>query len=53
MVMVGNKLDLDDQRAVSPQEGQELAAAFGCAWMETSAKVRGLMCSGKRPVPRS
>lgn len=40
MVMVGNKLDLDEQREVTQQEGQELAASYGCAWMETSAKAR-------------
>jgi len=40
MVIVGNKLDLDSERAVSTKEGQELAASFGCPFMETSAKAR-------------
>ena len=40
MVIVGNKLDLDSERVVSQQEGKELAASFGCPWMETSAKAR-------------
>ena len=40
MVIVGNKLDLDAERVVSQQEGKELAASFGCPWMETSAKAR-------------
>jgi GTPase KRas protein len=40
MVIVGNKSDLDGERQVSQQEGKDLAAAFGCPWMETSAKQR-------------
>lgn len=40
MVIVGNKLDLDSERVVTQQEGKELAASFGCPWMETSAKAR-------------
>ena len=40
MVIIGNKLDLDSERVVSQQEGKELAASFGCPWMETSAKAR-------------
>jgi len=40
MVIVGNKLDLDHERVVTQQEGRELAASFGCPWMETSAKAR-------------
>jgi len=40
MVIVGNKLDLDGDRAVSQSEGKDLAASFGCPWMETSAKAR-------------
>lgn len=40
MVLVGNKSDLDSERQVSPEEGKELAATFGCPWMETSAKAR-------------
>ena len=39
-MIVGNKLDLDAERVVSQQEGKELAASFGCPWMETSAKAR-------------
>lgn len=40
MVIVGNKLDLDTERTVSQVEGKELAATYGCPWMETSAKAR-------------
>ena len=37
IIIVGNKLDLDSKRVVTQQEGKELAASFGCLWMETSA----------------
>jgi GTPase KRas protein len=40
MVVVGNKSDLESERQVSQAEGKELAASFGCPWMETSAKKR-------------
>jgi len=40
MVVVGNKLDLDSERAVSREEGKEFAADLNCPWMETSAKAR-------------
>lgn len=38
MVIVGNKADLDSQRQVSTEEGQQLAESFGAAFVETSAK---------------
>ncbi|RUS18832.1 ferrous iron transporter B [Endogone sp. FLAS-F59071] len=37
-VLVGNKTDLDGQRQVSVEEGQELAASWGCQFIEASAK---------------
>ena len=37
MVVVGNKCDLETERQVSQDEGKELAASYGCPWMETSA----------------
>ena len=41
MVLVGNKCDLaDSARAVSSDEGRNLAADIGCPWMETSARAR-------------
>ena len=40
MVIVGNKLDLESERAVSQEEGRDLASTFNCPWMETSAKAR-------------
>jgi len=42
VVLVGNKCDLDDQRQVTSEQGEELARSFGpkCMFMETSAKER-------------
>jgi len=39
MVLVGNKCDLNDQRFITTDGGQELARKFGnCAFLEASAK---------------
>jgi len=40
MVVVGNKSDLESERQVSSQEGQDLAKSFGAPFFETSAKTR-------------
>ncbi|KAL6719268.1 RAS1 protein [Lecanora helva] len=40
IIIVGNKCDLDAEREVSRQEGENLARQFGCAFIETSAKSR-------------
>lgn len=40
IIVVGNKCDLDTERKVSQQEGEELAAEFGCKFIETSARTR-------------
>jgi GTPase KRas protein len=40
IVLVGNKIDLEDQRKIPTQQGQDLANSFGCAFIETSAKTR-------------
>jgi len=40
MVLVGNKCDLQDQRVITTEQGQELARKFGCAFLEASAKKR-------------
>jgi len=38
VIIIGNKCDLEHERAVAIQEGFELAKQFGCKFMETSAK---------------
>jgi GTPase KRas protein len=38
VIIIGNKCDLEHERAVAIQEGYELAKQFGCKFMETSAK---------------
>ena len=40
MCLVANKCDLDGEREVSKDEGQELANKFGCPFYEASAKNR-------------
>mmetsp|Transcript_25938 Transcript_25938/g.28846 ORF Transcript_25938/g.28846 Transcript_25938/m.28846 type:complete len:186 (+) Transcript_25938:86-643(+) len=39
-VLVGNKVDLKDERQVETSEGQELAEHYGIPFFETSAKTR-------------
>lgn len=38
MVLVGNKTDLEDERVVGRQVGQDLARRWRCNFLETSAK---------------
>jgi len=40
LVICGNKCDLETERQVSKNEGQELAKSFESPFMETSAKAR-------------
>jgi GTPase SAR1 family protein len=41
MVLVGNKCDLNDQRVISTEQGDDLARKFGgCAFLEASAKTK-------------
>lgn len=40
IILVGNKCDLEGERAVSKEEGAHLARQFGCKFIETSAKSR-------------
>ncbi|UJR20889.1 hypothetical protein I4U23_023998 [Adineta vaga] len=39
LVLVGNKCDLEDERAVGKHQGESLARSFGCTFLETSAKL--------------
>ncbi|KAK4189292.1 ras family-domain-containing protein [Podospora australis] len=39
MVVVGNKVDLANERKVSQEEGEALAREFRCKFLETSAKT--------------
>lgn len=41
MILVGNKCDLEDERTVGKEQGQNLAKTFGnCAFLEASAKLK-------------
>jgi len=40
MILVGNKCDLEDERVVGKDQGQNLARNFNCAFLETSAKSK-------------
>lgn len=40
LVVVGNKVDLENERMVSTVEGRDLAKTFNLPFMETSAKAR-------------
>ena len=37
-VLVGNKIDLEDKRTVTREEGEELAKHYNIPYLETSAK---------------
>ena len=43
VVLVGNKVDLEDEREVSCDEGQALAEDWGCPFMEASAKSKTMV----------
>uniref|UniRef100_A0A0K0E627 small monomeric GTPase n=1 Tax=Strongyloides stercoralis TaxID=6248 RepID=A0A0K0E627_STRER len=40
MVLVGNKCDIEDERIVGKDEGQNLARTFNCPFYETSSKAK-------------
>jgi small GTP-binding protein len=40
MILVGNKCDLQDQRVITTDQGEDLARNFGSAFLEASAKTR-------------
>ncbi|RLI63906.1 MAG: hypothetical protein DRO88_08695 [Promethearchaeia archaeon] len=39
LVIIGNKIDLENAREVSHDEGEEIARSLNCSFMETSAKT--------------
>ena len=39
LIVVGNKIDLEDQRVVSFEEGEKMAKRLGLTYIETSAKT--------------
>ena len=39
IILIGNKSDLNDERQVSIEEGQQKADEFGCPFYETSCKT--------------
>jgi GTPase KRas protein len=39
-VLVGNKCDLESERKITYQQGEELAKTLGCKFLEASAKTR-------------
>lgn len=43
VMVVGNKVDCEDEREVPSMEGQELANRFGAGFIETSAKTNHLV----------
>lgn len=40
MILVGNKCDLEDERVVGKDQGQNLAKSWNCTFLETSAKSK-------------
>ena len=38
VILLGNKIDLEESRMVSPKDGSELASSLKCSFMESSAK---------------
>lgn len=40
MILVGNKCDLEDERAVGKDQGMKVARDFNCAFLESSAKSK-------------
>ena len=40
IILIGNKVDLEENRQVTKEEGQKLAKEFGIPFLETSAKTR-------------
>lgn len=39
MILVGNKVDLEDQREITIEQGQSMASECSCSFIESSAKT--------------
>ncbi len=48
LILVGNKTDLENERAVSREAGQALASQWNCPFVETSAKIRANVTEVKK-----
>jgi Ras-related protein Rab-8A len=51
-ILIGNKCDMDEQRVVSTEEGQNLAKEYGIQFFETSAKNDNNVETGFTTVAR-
>uniref|UniRef100_H2ZGP3 small monomeric GTPase n=1 Tax=Ciona savignyi TaxID=51511 RepID=H2ZGP3_CIOSA len=40
MILVGNKCDLEDERIVTREQGEQLSRQWHCSFMETSARTK-------------
>ncbi len=49
-ILVGNKIDLEDERVVSTNEGKDLAANLGLPYLETSALNKDLVDEAFRMI---
>ena len=56
IVLVGNKTDLEDERQVSAEEGEKMAADLDVMWIETSARsgtnIKGLFRKIATALPK-
>jgi GTPase KRas protein len=51
-VLVGNKCDLESEREVPKEKGEELAKEIGCQFMESSAKTKVNVTEGFHELVR-
>ena len=47
ILLIGNKIDLEEERKISPKEGEDFAKKNGLFFMETSAKTNNDNCVNK------
>jgi len=43
-ILVGNKCDLESERVITKEDGEQLSNSLACKFMETSAKTRQNVC---------